>query len=546
MVSVTNTLLNRFTNKLQNNSYQFKALMDEAKSGVTKDGSVVNKIFSNRLSNDVEANRIVLRNIGTGQAITNLAKHTLDDVADNLRSIQLLIQGADLADKTSLQLMQKDYINQVGDVLKTLNSTEFNGTKLFDGSFANREGARDNEAIPVSASPLSISLDDKINNNFKISIPRLLAGDGSAEDIEVLDRFTPLFPWNPASFTSIKTIEDTLSKAITIATAQPAVLQILTDKKTSDAVNAAFYQGLIDDINNGGGTTLPGLANNINQATINQAATEYLQEKIKAAMPEGSNAYVKAIFDTAKAVLALGPIADVDRLKAFIIQTANDSDATLTLDTQQAVQNIDNILTKEVSRSLVEYNKSVMVDSSPAGAQAAGSKRLKDLEDTIKGLVIPNDLSPAVRAIYVVVKTAGDSTLITTYPSLNRMKNTALAAAKAATAANPGLAAGDILTPENRETARKLIDQALTKVSTVTASLSSAQNVFTQATDNIQTINIQSSDAVSNISSANYVKNNAETLTIMRSNKIANVVFAMSEQALNKIIANLAAAATSS
>jgi hypothetical protein len=75
-----------------------------------------------------------------------------------------------------------------------LDSTQFEGRNLFDGSLANFGIQIPAQLIPNSAAPLNIRVGENINNIISLSIPRLLTGDGTIPDVSVPGRFTPLFP----------------------------------------------------------------------------------------------------------------------------------------------------------------------------------------------------------------------------------------------------------------------------------------------------------------------------------------------------------------
>ena len=152
-------------------------------------------ILGSRLQDKTKILTTVVKNVGYGVNLVRTAQVNLISIKDNLIKLKTtIVHAANLQDGPTLNQLNTLYISGVNNIIKIL-STTFCGIKLFDGSFAipaNVEVAE--ELIPKNANPFNIRVGESCDNTKQITIPRLLSGRGDIVDIEVEDRFTPLFP----------------------------------------------------------------------------------------------------------------------------------------------------------------------------------------------------------------------------------------------------------------------------------------------------------------------------------------------------------------
>lgn len=514
MAKIVNTAGLIYSNQLNTNSLRINALTKDAASGLRSDLSVVNNIRGLKSQAIAKIAPALIKQSAESLNIINIASTVLEDIENVINSIQMMLLNIDNADALTLQALQEEYINKVSYIIDTLNFTEFYGIKLFDGRLADPTGALPSEALPLDAFPFEAIVNTNYNNKIRTSIPRLLAGDGSVIDVDAPGRFTPLFPWNPAALASIITITNTID----------ATIGVNPFSDPSPAAQAANTES----VNHGGA----GIANNAGVAGvygrpdnswISQGAATEIQNQIENAKNFGANVFVNAIFNTAKAVISLGPIGDPVLMKNAIITLAQTADVVGSTETIKAINDIDIILTAAINI--------------PGDAD----HKRNNLEPVINAISVPADTSPVVKAIYNVVKSVASSKFITSYPSLEQMKVGAVEAAKAATSVNPGLAAGDILTPTSRAAVKSLLEQALLKINTVQADLMRTRKTLNVAVQNLQIITIQHEEEANSLLKTDYSKVISSLLEFCNQNKVLSLGFLFSEIAINRIFEKLIA-----
>lgn len=133
--------------------------------------------------------------------LLNSASVTLENIRNKLASLKSVIVQAGGASAEIRELLNDVYKSQIYNINRQLEQTSFCGKRLFDGSSADRSGAKDYEMIPAHAAPLAIDFGG--GDSMKVSIPRLLQGSGDEVDELVPSRFMPLFPIDSTSMTAL-------------------------------------------------------------------------------------------------------------------------------------------------------------------------------------------------------------------------------------------------------------------------------------------------------------------------------------------------------
>ena len=167
-------------------------------TGLRGPSNIVDYVIGSKLRNNTILLRSVSKAAAYGTNMLKTAESTLIEIKGKLINLKKIIAQANTAQGESLERLNLLYKAGVKDILRLLGSTEFNGRKLFDGSFAGPGADVHAEDMPPGAAPLAIRVGESITNTVSITIPRLLAGKGNAQDQQVDGRFTPLFPITPA------------------------------------------------------------------------------------------------------------------------------------------------------------------------------------------------------------------------------------------------------------------------------------------------------------------------------------------------------------
>ena len=176
-------------------------------SGQRGPSNIVDYVIGSKLRDNTILLRSVSKATAYGTNMLKTAESTLIEIKGKLINLKKNIAQANTAQGESLERLNLLYKDGVKDILRSLGSAEFNGRKLFDGSFAGPGADVHAEEMPPGAAPLAIRVGESITNTISITIPKLLAGKGNAADQLVAGRFTPLFPITPAVAAAVVQID---------------------------------------------------------------------------------------------------------------------------------------------------------------------------------------------------------------------------------------------------------------------------------------------------------------------------------------------------
>jgi flagellin-like hook-associated protein FlgL len=179
-------------------------------TGLRGPSNIVDYVIGSKLRDNTAILRSVAKAAAYGTNMLKTAESTLISVKGKLTNLKKIIAQANTAHGESLERLNLLYKDGVKDILRLLESAEFNNRKLFDGTFAGpgaNEPAQDMPEAPVVVGPLVIRVGENINNTVSIIIPRLLGGKGNVQDQRVDGRFTLLFPITPAVAAAVADVE---------------------------------------------------------------------------------------------------------------------------------------------------------------------------------------------------------------------------------------------------------------------------------------------------------------------------------------------------
>ena len=204
--------------------------------------------ISERFSTQIRGINQAVRNANDGISLAQVAEGALGEVSNNLQRIrELAVQARNAtnsdADRAALDAEVQQRINEIERVA---GQTEFNGTKLLDGSFSSQVfqiGANKGETISVDsiANAKTAELGDW-NSSYSGT---LSVGTG---DVTFDDSGTPnVGSWTEKSFTvTVDGVETTITVAEGTSESAPAdVAAVQADlaAATATAINAAFGAG---------------------------------------------------------------------------------------------------------------------------------------------------------------------------------------------------------------------------------------------------------------------------------------------------------------
>jgi flagellin len=111
--------------------------------------------ISERFSTQIRGLNVAVRNANDGISLAQTAEGALSSVGNNLQRIrELAVQSSNATNsETDRQALQSEVTQLVSEIQRVATQTEFNGTKLLDGSFAGQAfqvGANAGQLISVS------------------------------------------------------------------------------------------------------------------------------------------------------------------------------------------------------------------------------------------------------------------------------------------------------------------------------------------------------------------------------------------------------------
>ena len=176
-------------------------------TGLRGPNNIVDYVIGSKLRDNTTILSSVVKAVAYGTNMLKTAESTLIEVKGKLTNLKKIIAQANISHVESLERLNLLYKDGVKDILRLLGSTEFNGRKLFDGSFAEFGANVHAHDMPEVLGPLVIRVGESITNTVSITIPRLLAGKGNVQDQQVDGRFTPLFPITPAVAAAVAQVD---------------------------------------------------------------------------------------------------------------------------------------------------------------------------------------------------------------------------------------------------------------------------------------------------------------------------------------------------
>ena len=153
--------------------------------------------ISERFSTQIRGLNVAARNANDGISLAQVAEGALSEVGNNLQRIrELAVQSANATNSASDRAALNSEVRQlVSEIDRVAKQSEFNGTKLLDGSFLSQlfqVGANAGQAIAINrtADARAQRLGGAVFDVFATDIPVIVVGGGVATSFNVLSGFT--------------------------------------------------------------------------------------------------------------------------------------------------------------------------------------------------------------------------------------------------------------------------------------------------------------------------------------------------------------------
>ncbi|WP_206861673.1 flagellin [Lysobacter changpingensis] len=275
--------------------------------------------ISERFSTQIRGLDVAVRNANDGISLAQSAEGAMVEIGNNLQRIrELAVQSSNATNSQSDRDALNAEVSQlVSEIDRVANQTNFNGTKLLDGSFAGalfQVGANSGQTIAVNnivdanANALGGAVFDE--NDFTIAAP------GTNADVKITGM----------KITGTDGVEVTLDDIEVKMGADAAATQEATAKAVAAAINAKMDQtGVYAEVDSG-------TAGQINMTSIKHSV--------------GSDGTFNAIdVDMGTWTGATAPTAPTATATAPAAKYANDLDISSFTGAQQAMEIVDKALT---------------------------------------------------------------------------------------------------------------------------------------------------------------------------------------------------------
>ncbi|HEL4112298.1 flagellin [Stenotrophomonas maltophilia] len=267
--------------------------------------------ISERFGTQIRGTDVAIRNANDGISLAQVAEGSLTEIGNNLQRIrELSVQSSNATNSASdRKALQAEVTQLVSEIDRVAKQSEFNGTKLLDGSFSSQlfqVGANAGQAIAIDK-----VVDAKSNSigatTFDSASLTLTAGTATTAGAEATIKGPTLTGGSiPAGGIAIGDVKFTATgdAAKDLAAANTAMVS---------AINAKIGEtGIYAELKAGDPTATPATADSITLTSVKESVdSDGKFSAIKAAVTTGGNFTTSAIAGTATAPAAK-VLADVD------------------------------------------------------------------------------------------------------------------------------------------------------------------------------------------------------------------------------------------
>lgn len=472
MVINTNILSLNAQNSLTKSGNELSTAMERLSSGLrinsAKDDAA-GLAISNRMTSQVRGLNQAIRNANDGVSMAQTAEGAMSEITNNLQRVrELSVQAANASNTASdRQSLNNEVTQLVEEINRTANQTTFNGLKLVDGTFNNKQ--------------LQVGINSGENISFSIGSMKADAlGVGSS-----------------SSFTSSVTGTAVLATALAVGDLTLNGHQV--GAATSDGVStvtgsasAIAVANAINAISGDSGVTASINATTVAGTTITSAGTAITAGDI----------VINGVDIGAIAAGASVPERGSD-VAAAINAVSDQTGVTATFDTTTGAVALDASDGRNISVTTLAAATAVVTGLGSGGATTVTTRSTVDLSSTgSAGITVGGDLNANAGL------TAGFVAATVT--------------------AGAGVSSIDISTVGGAESALGIIDAALSRVDTERSNLGAIQNRLDSTMANLSNVSENTSAARSRIQDADFA---AETAALTRAQILQQAGVAMLAQA---------------
>ncbi|MFC7436405.1 flagellin [Hydrogenophaga bisanensis] len=220
--------------------------------------------ISERMNSQVKGLNVAIRNANDGISLAQTAEGAMAEIGNNLQRIrELAVQSSNATNDTSdREALQKEVAQLQAEIQRVATQTEFNGTKLLDGSFTGK-------AFQVGANAGQLITVDAVTNAQTDNLGSTLFADGSIA-LAVTDPTADL------------ELEDVTINGVNIGSftveaagaGQSAAMLTAMQETLVSAINEQAAQlGVYAEASGPAGITLSGIANRTTAITTTATAT---------------------------------------------------------------------------------------------------------------------------------------------------------------------------------------------------------------------------------------------------------------------------------
>ncbi|AOX64051.1 flagellin [Stenotrophomonas sp. LM091] len=229
--------------------------------------------ISERFGTQIRGTDVAIRNANDGISLAQVAEGSLSEIGNNLQRIrELSVQSSNATNSSSdRKALQAEVTQLVSEIDRVAKQSDFNGTKLLDGSFSSQlfqVGANAGQAIAI----------DKVVNAKTDSLgSAAFSSDGTLAFAADMDLTSGKLEGLDIGGISLGTIEfeqgigvdDDAAQAATVQNALNAVVSAINSKIGETGVHAA--QSVTDDVVDAGKITLSSVKADLDDAGIAKA-----------------------------------------------------------------------------------------------------------------------------------------------------------------------------------------------------------------------------------------------------------------------------------
>lgn len=240
MANLTNPVSISAQYNIGKSGVALKKAGDQLSSGVRgPSGGITDYVVGSSLRNSSEVLTGVQNSLTYGGKMCGVAQNALVSIQGALTDIANLIAQAGTAQGTTLTQLNALYQQKMAAIDRIIATTEFDERFLFDGSLADSKNVPATAGMPAKAAVLNIRAGEDLTNTIAVSIPRLMAGDGTAADAAVAGKFTPVFgnKFDAPSTLTLTNLTNCVQGANT-TTALAAINAVLAASTSQEVVTA--------------------------------------------------------------------------------------------------------------------------------------------------------------------------------------------------------------------------------------------------------------------------------------------------------------------